>query len=78
MSRRIGDTWQIGPFAGFVFSIARPKGLKPEDADDIVQVVFADFARNLPAFRYDNLYQIRRIRQYVSMLTASVRQREPR
>ena len=40
-------------YAGFVFSIARSKGLRPEDADDIVQVVFADLARNLPAFKYD-------------------------
>ena len=40
-------------YAGFVFSIARSKGLKPEDADDIVQVVFSDLARNLPAFQYD-------------------------
>lgn len=40
-------------YAGFVFSIARSKGLKEEDADDIVQVVFADLARNLPTFEYD-------------------------
>ena len=40
-------------YAGFVFSIARSKGLKPEDADDIVQVVFTDLARNLPGCRYD-------------------------
>jgi len=40
-------------YAGFVFSIARRKGLKSEDADDIVQVVFADLARNLPSFKYD-------------------------
>ncbi len=40
-------------YAGFVFSMARHKGLKPEDADDIVQVVFADLARNLPTFKYD-------------------------
>ena len=40
-------------YAGFVFSIARSKGLKEEDADDVVQVVFTDLARNLPAFRYD-------------------------
>ncbi len=40
-------------YAGFVFSIARSKGLKPEDADDIVQVVFTDLARNLPTFQYD-------------------------
>ena len=40
-------------YAGFVFSIARSKGLKPEDADDIVQIVFTDLARNLPTFQYD-------------------------
>ena len=40
-------------YAGFVYSIARSKGLKPEDADDVVQVVFADLARNLPEFVYD-------------------------
>ena len=40
-------------YAGFVFSIARSKGLKPEDADDIVQMVFSDLARNLPTFKYD-------------------------
>ena len=40
-------------YAGFVFSIARSKGLKAEDADDIVQVVFTDLARNLPTFKYD-------------------------
>ena len=40
-------------YAGFVYSIARSKGIKPEDADDIVQVVFADLSRNLPTFHYD-------------------------
>ena len=40
-------------YAGFVFSIARSKGLNEEDADDIVQIVFADLARNLPTFEYD-------------------------
>ena len=40
-------------YAGFVFSIARRKGLSDSDADDLVQVVFADLARNLPTFRYD-------------------------
>ena len=40
-------------YAGFVFSIARSKGLKNEDADDVVQVVFSDLARNLPTFQYD-------------------------
>ena len=47
--------WQrlFNLYAGFVFSIARSKGLRPEDADDIVQVVFTDLARNLPMFQYD-------------------------
>ena len=40
-------------YAGFVFSIARSKGLKEEDADDIVQIVFADLARTMPTFNYD-------------------------
>ena len=40
-------------YAGFVFSIARSKGLKEEDADDVVQVVFSDLARNLPTFQYN-------------------------
>ena len=40
-------------YAGFVFSIARSKGLSEEDADDVVQVVFADLARMMPTFKYD-------------------------
>ena len=40
-------------YAGLVFSIARSKGLKEEDADDIVQIVFSDLARNLPTFEYN-------------------------
>ena len=40
-------------YAGFVFSIARSKGLKDEDADDIVQVVFTELARTMPTFKYD-------------------------
>ena len=40
-------------YAGFVFSIARSKGLTEEDADDVVQVVFADLARMMPTFKYD-------------------------
>lgn len=40
-------------YAGLVFSIARSKGLKDEDADDVVQVVFADLARTMPTFTYD-------------------------
>lgn len=41
-------------YAGFVFSIARSKGLRDEDADDVVQVVFADLARMMPTFKYDH------------------------
>lgn len=58
--RAVADTeneaaWQrlFDLYAGFIFSIARSKGLKPEDADDIVQAVFADLARKLPDFEYD-------------------------
>lgn len=40
-------------YAGFVFSVARSKGLNEEDADDIVQIVFADLARTMPTFKYD-------------------------
>ena len=40
-------------YAGFVFSIARRKGLNDTDADDMVQTVFVDLARNLPTFKYD-------------------------
>lgn len=40
-------------YAGFVYSIARRKGLNDADADDMVQVVFADLARNLSSFDYD-------------------------
>ena len=49
------SAWQrlFDLYAGFVFSIARSKGLNDADADDIVQVVFTDLARNLPTFQYD-------------------------
>ena len=53
-------------YAGFVYSIARSKGLKPEDADDIVQVVFADLARNLPTFEYNR--EKGRFRSYLAGL----------
>ncbi len=53
-------------YAGFVFSIARSKGLNDTDADDIVQIVFADLARNLPAFTYDR--EKGRFRAYLSSL----------
>ena len=58
--RAVADTgneaaWQrlFDLYAGFIFSIARSKGLKAEDADDVVQSVFADLARKLPDFEYD-------------------------
>ena len=40
-------------YAGFVYSVARSRGLNDADADDVVQNVFADLARNLPTFSYD-------------------------
>ena len=53
-------------YAGFVYSIARSKGLKPEDADDIVQIVFSDLARTMPTFRYDR--EKGRFRSYLTGL----------
>ena len=60
--------WQrlVDLYAGFVFSIARSKGLKSEDADDVVQIVFTDLARNLPTFQYDRTKG--RFRSYLSGL----------
>lgn len=40
-------------YAGFVFAIARSKGLSAEDADDVVQNVFAELAQKMPTFEYD-------------------------
>ena len=53
-------------YAGFVFSIARSKGLNDTDADDIVQMVFVDLARNLPSFKYDR--EKGRFRSYLAAL----------
>ena len=53
-------------YAGFVYSIARSKGLSDADADDIVQVVFVDLARNLPTFKYDR--EKGRFRSYLAGL----------
>ena len=53
-------------YAGFVYSIARRKGLNDADADDIVQMVFADLARNLPSFKYDQ--EKGRFRPYLAAL----------
>ena len=71
--RAVADTqneaaWQrlFDLYAGFVFSIARSKGLNDSDADDIVQTVFADLARNLPTFEYDR--EKGRFRSYLTGL----------
>lgn len=53
-------------YAGFVYSIARRKGVNDADADDIVQMVFADLARNLPSFKYDR--EKGRFRSYLAAL----------
>ena len=53
-------------YAGFVYSIARRKGLNDADADDIVQMVFADLARTLPSFKYDR--EKGRFRSYLAAL----------
>ena len=47
--------WQLffNLYAGFVFSIARSKGLNEEDAEDVVQVVFVELARTMSTFKYD-------------------------
>ena len=55
-------------YAGFVYSIARSKGFKPEDADDIVQIVFCDLARTMPAFKYDR--EKGRFRSYLAGLVS--------
>ena len=53
-------------YAGFVFSITRSKGFNDTDADDIVQMVFSDLARNLPSFKYDR--EKGRFRSYLAAL----------
>ena len=53
-------------YAGFVYSIARRKGLNDSDADDMVQIVFADLARNLPTFKYNR--EKGRFRSYLTGL----------
>lgn len=40
-------------YSGFVFAVARGKGLSAEDADDVVQGVFVDLTRKMPTFDYD-------------------------
>lgn len=40
-------------YAGFVFAVARSKGLSAEDADDVVQGVFVELANRMPTFEYD-------------------------
>ena len=53
-------------YAGFVYSIARSKGLAQHDAEDVVQTVFSDLSRNLPSFSYDR--RRGRFRSYLSGL----------
>ena len=53
-------------YAGFVYSIARSKGLNDADADDVVQMVFVDLARNMPTFKYDR--EKGRFRSYLAGL----------
>ncbi len=53
-------------YSGFVYSIARRKGLNETDADDMVQTVFCDLARNLPSFKYDR--EKGRFRSYLAGL----------
>lgn len=50
-----GPAWErlFNLYAGFVYSIARHKGLNDADADEIVQAVFLELSRNLPSFKYD-------------------------
>ena len=55
-------------YAGFVYSIARSKGLNDADAGDTVQIVFGDLARNLPAFKYDR--EKGRFRSYLAGLVS--------
>ena len=71
--RAVADTeneaaWQrfFDLYAGFVFSITRSKGFNDTDADDIVQMVFSDLARNLPSFKYDR--EKGRFRSYLAAL----------
>ena len=71
--RAVADTeneaaWQrfFDLYAGFVFSIARSKGLNDTDAGDIVQMVFVDLVRTLPSFKYDR--EKGRFRSYLAAL----------
>lgn len=67
MVKDTGDTTAWAHFfdlyAGFVFAIARSKGLSAEDADDVVQRVFVDLVRKMPTFQYDR--QKGRFRSYL-------------
>ena len=40
-------------YAGFVFAIARSKGLSATDADEVVQNVFVELTQKMPNFEYD-------------------------
>ena len=55
-------------YAGFIYSIARSKGLNADNADDIVQIVFCDLARTLPTFKYDR--EKGRFRSYLAGLVS--------
>lgn len=55
-------------YAGFVFAVARSRGLSAEDADDVVQNVFIDLARKMPTFSYDR--QKGRFRSYLLELVS--------
>ena len=40
-------------YAGFVFGLARQKGLRPDEADEVVQTVMSGVAQAMPDFTYD-------------------------
>lgn len=41
-------------YAGFVFAVARSKGLSAHDADDIVQTIFIELSNKMKTFTYDS------------------------
>ena len=40
-------------YAGFVFSLARQRGLRPDEADEVVQSVMIGMVQAMPDFTYD-------------------------
>ena len=40
-------------YAGFVFAVARQRGLRPDEADEVVQSVMAGVVNAMPDFTYD-------------------------